>query len=105
VQSTHATDARTTGGSRLLRVRVAPGARRAEIVGRLGDAWKVRVRAAPERGHANDEVVALLAGALGLTTADVRLVAGHASRSKLVELRGISMEDAELRLSSGADAR
>lgn len=29
-----------------LRVRVAPGAARSEVVGRFGDSWKVRVGAA-----------------------------------------------------------
>ncbi len=87
-----------------LRVRVAPGARRAEVVGRLGDAWKLRVRSAPERGRANHDVVVLLAGTLGLTPRDVRVVAGHSSRDKVVELDGISAEEAERRLSSGKDA-
>ena len=36
-----------------LAVRVAPGAARAGVVGRHGDAWKLRVSAAPERGKAN----------------------------------------------------
>ena len=45
-----------------LRLRVSPGAGRSEIVGRHGDAWRVRVAAAPERGKANASVVELLAG-------------------------------------------
>ena len=85
-------------------MRVAPGARRAEVVGRLGDAWKLRVKSAPERGRANHDVVVLLAGTLGLTSRDVRVVAGHTSRDKVVELGGISVEEAEQRLSAGKDA-
>jgi hypothetical protein len=83
-----------------LRVRVVPGARTTQVVGRLGDAWKLRVHAAPERGRANDEVVALLAETLGLPRADVRVVAGHTTRDKVVELAGISREDAERGLES-----
>jgi uncharacterized protein len=83
-----------------LRVRVVPGARTTQVVGRLGDAWKLRVHAAPERGRANDEVVALLAETLGLPRADVRVVAGHTTRDKVVELGGISRDEAERRLDS-----
>ena len=64
-----------------LQVRVSPGARRTEIAGRYGDGWKVRVAEPPERGRANDGVVRLLAGTLGV---DVRVVSGHASRDKVV---------------------
>lgn len=64
-----------------LQLRVSPGARRTEIAGRYGDGWKVRVAEPPERGRANDGVVRLLAGTLGV---DVRVVTGHASRDKVV---------------------
>ena len=81
-----------------LRVRVAPGGRRSAVVGRYGDAWKIRVVALPERGRANDEVVMLLAGALGLAQSDLRLVAGAASRSKIIELNGLEADEANRRL-------
>jgi uncharacterized protein (TIGR00251 family) len=84
-------------------VRVSPGARRSEVVGRLGDAWKLRVRSAPERGQANDEVTALLARALSRSDRDIRIVSGHASRDKLVELDRLTIEDVERRLSSGKE--
>ena len=84
-------------------MRVSPGARRSEVVGRLGDSWKLRVRSAPDGGRANDEVIALLARTLGLSARDVRIVSGHTSRDKIVELDGLTIEDAERRLSSGKD--
>ena len=83
-----------------LRLRVVPGARRSEIVGRHGEAWKVRVKAPPERGAANDAVLALLAETLGVPAADVRLVSGHGSRDKMVELTGLDAEEAEARLAA-----
>jgi uncharacterized protein (TIGR00251 family) len=101
VNSTRSVRDRPPAAGRRLRVRVAPGAPRAEIVGRLGDVWKLRVRSAPERGRANDEVVGLLADALRLTPDDVRVVAGRTSRDKLVELDGLTLDEAERRLASG----
>jgi hypothetical protein len=81
-----------------LRLRVSPGAGRSAVVGRHGDAWRVRVAAAPERGRANDAVVALLADVLGLRRPDVRLVAGASARDKVVELTGLTLDEAERRL-------
>jgi len=81
-----------------LRLKVSPGAARTELAGRHGDAWKVRVSAAPERGRANDAVVRLLAGQLGLPRAAVSVVSGHSARDKIVELRGLDLAEAERRL-------
>jgi uncharacterized protein len=87
-----------------LRLRVVPGARRSQVVGRLGESWKLRVHAAPERGRANDEVVTLLAGTLGLAPAEIGVVAGRTTRDKVVELSGITLDEAEHRLAAAAEA-
>jgi len=84
-----------------LRLRVAPGARRSEIVGRYGGAWRVRVTAPPDRGRANDEVLQVLAKALDVRPRQVRLIAGASSRDKVVELDGIDADEAERRLGLG----
>jgi uncharacterized protein (TIGR00251 family) len=81
-----------------LTLRVAPGAARSGVVGRYGDAWKVRVAAAPEDGKANAAVVRLVAETVGLPVRDVAIVAGHASRDKTVELSGIEASEAERRM-------
>jgi len=49
-----------------LRLRVSPKAKRNAVQGLRGDALKMSVTAAPERGRANDAVIALLAEALDL---------------------------------------
>jgi uncharacterized protein (TIGR00251 family) len=85
-----------------VRLRVAPGAMRAGVVGRHGDAWKVRVTAPAEGGRANDAVVRLLADTFGLPRSAVTLVSGHSARDKIVELAGIEPEAIERRLSSAA---
>lgn len=86
-----------------LRLRVVPGARRSEIVGRHGDAWKIRVTAPPDRGAANDAVLELLAKALGVPRGGVRLVSGHGSRDKMVELTGLEADEAEARLAANGE--
>jgi uncharacterized protein YggU (UPF0235/DUF167 family) len=79
---------------------VIAGARRPAIVGRHGDAWKVRVAAPPERGAANDAVVELLAQKLGLRPPAFRIVSGHRSRDKIVELTALGPEEVEARLAA-----
>ena len=81
-----------------LRLRVSPGARSDAVVGRYGDAWKVRVTAAPEGGRANDAVLRLLAERLDLPGKNLTLVSGPSSRDKIVELEGIDTAEAERRL-------
>ncbi len=85
-----------------LRVRVSPGAARAGVVGRHGEAWKVRVAAAPEGGRANDAVIRLLADTLGAPRASVTIVSGHGGRDKVVELAGVDSAQIERRLTSAA---
>jgi uncharacterized protein len=84
--------------STFLRLRVVPGSAKPGIVGRYGDAWKLRVSAPPERGQANEATLDLLADTLGLPAANVRLVSGHGSRDKTVEVAGITTAEAERRL-------
>jgi uncharacterized protein YggU (UPF0235/DUF167 family) len=67
-------------------------------VGRYGEAWKLRVAAPPERGKANEATLDLLAETLGLAAADLRLVSGHGSRDKTVEVSGLTTDEAERRL-------
>jgi uncharacterized protein (TIGR00251 family) len=85
-----------------LRIRVSPGARTTELVGRHGEAWKVRVAAPPERGRANDAVLKLLADRLGVPRTELALVAGGSARDKIVELRGLAADEADRRLEGTA---
>jgi uncharacterized protein (TIGR00251 family) len=86
-----------------VRLRVAPGAARAGVVGRHGDAWKVRVTAPAEGGRANDAVVRLLADTFALPRTSVTLVSGHSARDKIVAVAGVEPEDIERRLASVAE--
>ena len=85
-----------------LRLRVSPGARSAEVLGRHGEAWKVRVAAPAEAGRANEAVVRLLADALSLPRDAVTLVSGHGARDKIVQLAGLDSTQVERRLSTAA---
>jgi uncharacterized protein len=81
-----------------VRLRVSPGARRSELVGRHGDGWKVRVTAPPEDGRANDAVLDLLAEQLELPRRSLSIVSGHTAREKIVRMEGIDRAESDRRL-------
>ena len=67
-----------------LKVRVTPGAREDAIVGWQEDVLRVRVRAAAERGKANEALCRLLARKLGMALSTVSVVRGGGSRDKVM---------------------
>jgi len=79
----------------LLRVHVQPGAGRTAVTGRHGDALRVKVGAPPEGGRANDALVALLAGILGIAASRIGIESGAASRAKRVRITGMAGSELE----------
>ena len=75
-----------------LTLKVVPSSSRDEIVGWLGDALKVKVKAPPENGRANEAVVALLADRLGIDRSSITVVSGHGSPAKVVAVDGMDDE-------------
>jgi uncharacterized protein YggU (UPF0235/DUF167 family) len=72
-------------GEGRLALRVTPGARTEGL--ELGEGrLEVKVRAKPHEGAANEAVLALLAGALGIATSRLRMLRGATSRDKLVQI-------------------
>ena len=59
---------------------------------------ELRVAAAPVDGAANDEVIKLLAKALGLPKSALAIVSGHTARLKRIELP-LDEQEARIRLS------
>jgi uncharacterized protein (TIGR00251 family) len=73
-----------------LAVHASPGAGRAGVVGRHGEALKVKVAAPAEHGKANDALVTVLADAFGVSRSAVTLVAGGSSRAKRFRIDGVT---------------
>ena len=79
-------------------IHVVPRARATGVVGRHGDAIKVRVAAPPVDGAANAELVRFLAGLLGVPTKAVSIATGVAGRRKTVTIAGLTSERVRRRL-------
>ena len=69
-----------------LSVYVQPGAKKTEHSGMHDGRPKIRLNAPPVDGAANDELVKFVAKVLGLSKSSVKLVSGHASRLKTLEI-------------------
>jgi len=83
---------RETGAGAVFRVRVVPRASRSGIAGVQDDALKLRIRAPPVEGKANDECIRLLAELLGVKRGQVTIIAGHTSRTKTVAVEGVKAD-------------
>ena len=76
-------------GAIVLRVRVQPGAGRAAVTGRYGDALALRVAAPPIEGRANAQCLEFVAEIFGVRKSQVELVSGEKNRQKRLRVRGI----------------
>ena len=76
----------------ILAVRVQPRASKDEIAGVMGGALKVRLRAPALEDRANEALCEFLAELLKTPKAAVRILSGHHSRSKRVEVRGVTRQ-------------
>jgi uncharacterized protein len=77
-----------------LTIRVQPRASSNQIVGWEGEALKVRLTAPPVEGKANEALIEFLASRLGVAKRALAIVSGHGARTKIVELAGLTVEEA-----------
>jgi uncharacterized protein len=80
-------------------IKVVPRAKRDEIVGIENDVLKIRLTAPPVEGRANEALIKFLAQKLSLARANIEIVRGETSRTKVMRVRGISAEEVRKRLS------
>lgn len=79
-------------GTITLTVRVQPRASKDEITGALGGALRVRLCAPAVENRANEALIEFLADLLKTAKSAVRIQSGEHSRSKRVEIRGVSKQ-------------
>jgi uncharacterized protein len=77
-------------GAVILSVRLQPRASKDEIFGVMEGALKVRLRVPALKDRANEALCEYLAELLKTPKSAVRILSGHHSRSKRVEVRGVT---------------
>ncbi|HVM76384.1 MAG TPA: DUF167 domain-containing protein [Candidatus Saccharimonadales bacterium] len=76
-------------------VRVQPRAGRDAVAGTLGGALKIRLSAPPVDGRANEALIEFLSSILKTSKSAVRIRSGEQSRSKRVEIFGVTRQQIE----------
>jgi uncharacterized protein YggU (UPF0235/DUF167 family) len=82
----------------ILPVRAHAGARRNEVRRDNDGVLRVSVTQAPEKGKANNAIIALLADELGLRKSQIELVAGETSPRKRFLVHGLTSDELARRL-------
>jgi uncharacterized protein (TIGR00251 family) len=82
-------------GAVLFAVRVQPRASRDEIAGEMGGALKIRLQAPAVEDRANEALREFLASLLKTSKSAVRILGGERSRTKRVEIMGVTKAQIE----------
>lgn len=69
-----------------LTVKVIPKSSKSEVISCEDDQLKVRLKAVPEKGEANEELIRVLADYFEIPKSQVTIIRGHKSRTKIVQL-------------------
>lgn len=88
-----------------LSVQVTPNASRSEVAGVTEGVLRIRLRAAPIDGKANEALIRFLADALSLPKSTVSIATGHAGRRKTVEIAGSAMTGEQMLARLGVQSR
>ena len=79
-------------GGVIFSVRVQPRASKDEIAGEMGGALKVQLRAPAGEDRANEALVEYLSQLLKRPKSAVRILSGERSRTKRIEISGVTQQ-------------
>jgi uncharacterized protein (TIGR00251 family) len=82
----------------LLKIKVVPGSSRTKVDGWLGEFLKIRVKANPEKGKANEAVVSLLADTLRIPKENISISSGASSQKKVININSLDYTEIRSRL-------
>lgn len=76
----------------LLRVYIQPNASKNEVIGLFNGALKIKIKAPPIDGKANEEVISFLSEELNLAKKYITIDKGQTGRNKLVKIENLNIE-------------
>ena len=81
-----------------LEVKALPGASSNAVTGTMGNAVKIKLRAPPVEGRANEALIEFLSEQLGVHHRAITLERGDTSRLKLLRIEGLDLATVRSRL-------
>lgn len=75
-----------------IKIKVITKARQSSVVSNADGSLTVKVHAAPDKGRANREVVALLAETFQVARSQVEIISGLTSKTKLVRIHRLESQ-------------
>ncbi|NGX43974.1 MAG: hypothetical protein K1060chlam3_00132 [Candidatus Anoxychlamydiales bacterium] len=77
----------------ILKVKIIPKSKVNQIVGFAEDTLKIRIKASPEKGKANKELIRFIAKSLSIAQSRVSIISGNTSRLKKLQIEDFSKKD------------
>jgi uncharacterized protein (TIGR00251 family) len=72
-----------------IEVKVEPRSSKKGISGVMENVVRVKLTAPPVGGEANEQLIEVMSEAMGVRKSDIRIVRGHSSKKKVIEIRGV----------------
>jgi uncharacterized protein (TIGR00251 family) len=69
---------------------IIPNASNNSIEGWESERLRIRIRGVPEKGEVNKNLITFLAKELGIAKSKIKILSGHTSRLKRIELEDVS---------------
>jgi uncharacterized protein len=92
---------RTEPSKAVINVKVIPKSSRSMLAGVERDVYRIKLTSPPMEGRANEELKQLLAKKLGIAKGLVRIASGEQSRTKRVEIQGLTLQRVQELLKRG----
>jgi uncharacterized protein len=72
----------------IITIKVTPNAKKNACEGMHEGVLKIRLRAVPDKGKANEALIEFLSDLFDISKSAIRIVSGHTARLKRVEITG-----------------
>jgi len=90
------------GNAVTVRVKIHPRAKKNAITGMVGDALKLSLTSPPVDGKANEACIRFFAEFFAAPRSAVTIIGGQTSRAKVIQVTGITLQQAESALAEAA---